>query len=356
MAATAEPAVTPPDEPTDKAAAARSAMDERMAARGREAEERRAARAEAAAEAGGSAVREFEASFAAAHAETSAACDELASLADAAATKLEACGELVSGLHALIAKVATALPMAILESSTRKTEELEAKLKAQRERLAPKKKFSFRNRTKVGGAPGADFAAAAAAAAAAPAAVSIDATTNRHTDSFAAGLADMAGLRHATDAQLMRPHGEDGSSNFCLEELANCEVRLLSSCRALYMRKLRGCTVLAAPVAGAIYVSDCTNCTFVIGTRQLRMHTSSDCTFYLHAASNPIIENCEGFRFAPYPPLPPALSGALAAAGLKAESNLWDQVDDFKWIKARQSPNWAILPEVERREDFDWKA
>jgi hypothetical protein len=346
MSAEAEPA----GEAAERATAARRAMDDRMAARAREADERRAARVEAAAESGAGGVREFEAAFAAAHAEALSTCDGLAALAAADPTQLNGCAERIDALHATIAKVATALPTAILESSTRKTEELQARLRAERERLAPKKKFSFRNRTKVGGAPGADVAAAAAAAASAPSAVTRDATTDRHTDGFSAGHTEMAGLRQQEGARLVRPAGEDASSNFCLEELRGCEVRLLSSCRALYLRKLTRCTVLAVPVAGAIYVTDCEDCTLVIACRQLRVHTSARCAVYLHAASNPIIENCDGLSFAPYPPLP----GALEAAGLRADANLWDRVDDFNWIKAQQSPHWGVMPEARRRDDFDW--
>ena len=342
------------DTDAERTAAARRAMDERMAARAREVEERRAARLEAAEHSGARAVPQFEAEFGVAHAEAVAECEQLSALSAADAEKLEACAGMMSALHAMIAKVATILPTAILESSTRKVEELEGRLKAQRERLAPKKKFAFRNRSKVGGAPGADIAAAAAAASAAPTAVTRDATTDRHIDGFTAGLANMAGLREAVDTQLTRPAGEDASTNFCLDELKRCEVRLLSSCRALYLRKLEGCTVLAVPVAGAIYVTDCLDCTLVIACRQLRMHTSRNCTIYLHAASNPIIENCDGFRFAPYPSLPPALRGALSAAGLQADANLWDKVDDFNWIKTQQSPHWCIVSDEERRGDFDW--
>lgn len=344
----------PAGEQAERAAAARRAMDERMAVRAREADERRAARAEAAAESGTGGVREFEGGFAAAHAEASSACDGLAALAAADPAQLDACTGLIDALHAAIAKVATALPTAILESSTRKTEDLQARLRAERERLAPKKKFAFRNRTKVGGAPGADVAAAAAAAASAPAAVTHDATTHRHTDGFSAGHTKMAGLRQQEEARLVRPAGEDASSNFCLEELRGCEVRLLSSCRALYLRKLARCVVLAIPVAGAIYVTDCEDCTLVIACRQLRVHTSARCAIYLHVASNPIIENCDGLLFAPYPPPPPP--GALETAGLRGDANLWDRVDDFNWIKSQQSPHWGVLPAADRRDDFDWTA
>jgi hypothetical protein len=35
--------------------------------------------------------------------------------------------------------------------------------------------------------------------------------------------------------------------------------------------------------------------------------------------------------------------------------NQWDQVDDFKWLKAEQSPHWNILGEEARVKDEIWK-
>lgn len=34
--------------------------------------------------------------------------------------------------------------------------------------------------------------------------------------------------------------------------------------------------------------------------------------------------------------------------------NQWDQVDDFKWLKADHSPNWACLPEADRLDNEIW--
>jgi hypothetical protein len=36
------------------------------------------------------------------------------------------------------------------------------------------------------------------------------------------------------------------------------------------------------------------------------------------------------------------------------KENHWDQVDDFKWLKAEHSPNWSILPEAERLKEEIW--
>lgn len=37
------------------------------------------------------------------------------------------------------------------------------------------------------------------------------------------------------------------------------------------------------------------------------------------------------------------------------QANHWDQVDDFKWLKADHSPNWSILPLEERVVDEVWR-
>lgn len=39
----------------------------------------------------------------------------------------------------------------------------------------------------------------------------------------------------------------------------------------------------------------------------------------------------------------------------KGDANLFDQVDDFKWLKATDSPNWSVLPETEVIPEGVWK-
>ena len=33
----------------------------------------------------------------------------------------------------------------------------------------------------------------------------------------------------------------------------------------------------------------------------------------------------------------------------------WDQIDDFKWHKAEQSPNWSILPSEDSVVEEVWR-
>lgn len=38
----------------------------------------------------------------------------------------------------------------------------------------------------------------------------------------------------------------------------------------------------------------------------------------------------------------------------KSTENQWDQVDDFKWLKTTQSPNWTTLSEAQRLDEEVW--
>ena len=110
-------------------AARRAAMDERMAAREREAEARRGAKADDAESSGAAQIRDFEASFRARQTALSAALD---AVADAGA--LDGCAAQVAGLHELVASASSFLPVAIRETSSGAVRDLEARLKAERER------------------------------------------------------------------------------------------------------------------------------------------------------------------------------------------------------------------------------
>jgi len=38
----------------------------------------------------------------------------------------------------------------------------------------------------------------------------------------------------------------------------------------------------------------------------------------------------------------------------RSETNQWDRIDDFKWLKSEQSPNWTIMKEQDRLGDDIW--
>lgn len=84
---------------------------------------------------------------------------------------------------------------------------------------------------------------------------------------------------------------------------------------------------------------------------------------YLHSTSRPIFEDCEGLRFAPLPETYVRLGKHKIDAGtddkqmtpdMSQSPNQWNQIDDFKWLKAEPSPHFTILPENERIPENAW--
>lgn len=105
------------------------------------------------------------------------------------------------------------------------------------------------------------------------------------------------------------------------------------------------------------------------------MHDCEDVDVYLHCTSRPIIEACRGVRFTTLPAshLPPRAAAAAAASATETEQsttskeevsasqalhnspNLYDQVDDFKWLKSEPSPNWSVMKDSERVAEEVWR-
>ena len=321
-------------------------------------------------------LEDFEASFAVELRAARDTRDEVMYLDDGADPKVKAqldwWHEQLIALHEQLSGAVHFLPSNTREKFGKSIAELEAKLREERERLKPKKKFGFKNKTKVrkgdAAPPPAAAAEVAEAGAARVAAAEVAATTAAaaggaitasRSDTFAAP-AGCQGFRGRADATLRREAAEEAAADFALQDLERCNVQLLSTSRALWIRNLKGCHVFAVPVSGSIYVTECEDCVLHLGSRQLRIHTSSRVDFYAHVNSHPIIEQCEALRFAPAcdkAKMPVDLlapyEAAFADAALHADSDQWSHVDDFNWLKDTQSPNWSVLPEEERQPPKD---
>ncbi|KAI0016601.1 TBCC-domain-containing protein [Xylariomycetidae sp. FL0641] len=117
----------------------------------------------------------------------------------------------------------------------------------------------------------------------------------------------------------------------------------------LALKNIKDSLIVAGQVAGAAHITGLANSVVVVSARQVRIHECTNVQLYLHSSSHPIIEDCSGMRFAP---LPNFYQGNDSK---EVESNQWDQVDDFKWLKSEPSPNWSTLPEDQRVTEDTWK-
>src|SRR5882762_2194985 len=96
------------------------------------------------------------------------------------------------------------------------------------------------------------------------------------------------------------------------------------------------------------------------------MHASTDVDVYLSIPSNPIIEHSSSIRFAAYPTSlylpeqPTSVSVCLLIliefpsdlSKPNLQNNKYTSVQDFSHIRPTQSPNWCIMPDETRRDNW----
>lgn len=116
----------------------------------------------------------------------------------------------------------------------------------------------------------------------------------------------------------------------------------------LTLKNIKDSLVVCGRVTGPAHITAVENSMIVAACGQFRMHGSKNVDVYLHCGSRPIIEDCVGVRFAKLPT-------AYMTDDLSAIPNCFDQIDDFKWLKAEPSPNFRILEEEERVGESVWR-
>ncbi|KAI8948596.1 tubulin binding cofactor C-domain-containing protein [Xylaria longipes] len=116
----------------------------------------------------------------------------------------------------------------------------------------------------------------------------------------------------------------------------------------LVLKNIKHSLIIAGHVAGPAHITGIEDSILVVAARQVRMHDCKNVHVYLHCTSHPIIEDCSQVVFAPLPAF-------YANDSTTPETNQWDQVDDFKWLKDTPSPNWGVTAADDRILDDVWE-
>ncbi|XP_053197222.1 tubulin-specific chaperone C [Scomber japonicus] len=224
-------------------------------------------------------------------------------------------------------------------------QKLQSTLAETREEALPKKKFAFKARTKA--ADKASVTPAPDPDADTPAGVG-------GTKGDGVTASEQYGFSNMSDVLVTRTAEEIQKQDVLLTHLTNCKVRLLGSPSTLHLKHIDSCEILCGPVSSSVFIDHCKNSTLAFPCQQLRTHNTTDTQVYLHVTSRAIIEDCRGVSFAPFSWSYPSLEEDFSVSGLDKNRNNWNQVDDFNWLAAgTPSPNWAVIPEVDRKTNWD---
>lgn len=243
----------------------------------------------------------------------------------------------ISDLEKLVAETSYFLPSYEVRASLKSISDLKQSLENLSSEFLPKKKFSFKNKgtkkdtkSESKGPENADSTL----------------TSKQQQSNYNAR--DSPGIRDKEGEVLVKNFKGSDIGEFTISGLNSCEVRLIGSVRALFIHKLRNCKVYTGPVIGSILIDDVEGCTFAMASHQIRIHNATNSDFYLRVRSRPIIEDSSSVRFAPYCVNYEGIEEDLKDASLGEETGNWENVDDFRWLRAVQSPNWSILAAAER--------
>ncbi|KAL3594649.1 hypothetical protein FPOAC2_08965 [Fusarium poae] len=164
------------------------------------------------------------------------------------------------------------------------------------------------------------------------------------------------GISNHSNLHIILPSSASrATSSGSLTDLEGCIIDMSipttegSAFPGLAIKNVTKSLIVGGRVNGAVHITGVSDSIVVVVARQVRIHECSNVDIYLHCGSHPIIEDCSGMRFAPLPT-------PYRTEAEETDENQWDQVDDFKWLKAGHSPNWTTLSENERLGDDLWRS
>lgn len=153
---------------------------------------------------------------------------------------------------------------------------------------------------------------------------------------------------------ILPPSASHATSSGSLTDLSRCIVDMSvptvsgAPFAGLALKNIKQSLVIAGQVAGAAHLTGLKDCIVVVESRQVRMHDCLNVNVYLKCMSRPIIEDCKAIRFAPLPDI-------YKSKDAEETEDHWNEVDDFKWLKAEHSPNWCVMSEEEMLQERVWK-
>ncbi|KAG0644155.1 tubulin binding cofactor C-domain-containing protein [Tuber brumale] len=260
---------------------------------------------------------------------------------------IDRCLAAISTLSDVVKDASSYLPAYDQRSYSGQIRGLSDKLSETRKAITPTQKFSFKSK-------GKDIAAAIGGAMKSSTSSSSTPQTESTTpasDQLEADNLTISSLIGKYTAYT-QPPASSSSSSLLLSDISTSIILFPTTKTPLFSSAaVKNVTntllFLSGAINGPIHLTSLSNTTILVACRQFRMHDAENVDVYLLCSSRPIIENCWGIRFAP---LDVDVGGEWESV-----KNLWDQVDDFKWLKSGHSPNWEVMGEEVRIGRGGWE-
>uniref|UniRef100_A0A6G1SC41 Tubulin-specific chaperone C n=1 Tax=Aceria tosichella TaxID=561515 RepID=A0A6G1SC41_9ACAR len=149
------------------------------------------------------------------------------------------------------------------------------------------------------------------------------------------------GFRERTNEELCMNASEVDSKDVSLVDLSDCTAKIIGLANTLYIRNLKRTTVLVCLACRAITITDCSDCDFKFVCQQLRIDSTTNCTFTIFTSARSMLESSKGLTFKKLDLDELAknekiernwLIDYLRRANFNEHQNNWKCIDDFDWL------------------------
>ncbi|XP_068704285.1 protein XRP2-like isoform X1 [Montipora foliosa] len=137
--------------------------------------------------------------------------------------------------------------------------------------------------------------------------------------------------------------GEINGQQFIIQNCQNCDIFILDHTDSVQVDDCIDCRIVIGPCGGSVFFRDCKECQVVLACQQFRTRDCKKMDFFLHCATQPVIETSSGMKFGCYQYFYRGLEGQFEAAKLSLFNNNWSNIYDF--TPAGGETTWSLLPE-----------
>eukprot|EP00093_Oithona_nana_P006571 06571.XXX_150307_151858_1 [CDS] Oithona nana genome sequencing. len=151
---------------------------------------------------------------------------------------------------------------------------------------------------------------------------------------------------------VVKAPGSIEGEQFMVRNCINCNIYLLDHINTITIDDCKNCKIFIGPTKGSLFIRDCSDCVLIAVCGQFRTRDCTKITTFLCCATQPIIEATTSIKFGCFQASYPELEQQFDKAELSPYNNLWWNIHDFTPNTTGDGPNWSILGEFYKVQDF----
>lgn len=131
------------------------------------------------------------------------------------------------------------------------------------------------------------------------------------------------------DETIIRVPGQINGNQFVTDKLQRCKVIVHDFCDSMFIDRCEDCDFILCTVRGSIFPRECKNCRFIMVCGQFRCRDCTDCQFFMHVKTGPVVESSTNCKIGCAQVYYPELLEHMQKARIDQAVNLWNDVHDF---------------------------